>query len=103
MRLTPLSLCEAWTAAIKAWGCWDSKSAPEILALTFKRHTTARTVSTPRTAATLRFNLCSLPHSTRARLHCRGVFASTFAARFRDLHLACSVALTPSCPIGAAY
>ena len=31
MRLTPLSLCEASTAAIKALGCWDSKSAPEAL------------------------------------------------------------------------
>ena len=56
MRLTPVSLCEASTAATKAWDSWDSKSAPEILALTFKRHTTARTVSTRRTAVTLRFN-----------------------------------------------
>jgi hypothetical protein len=65
VRLTPLSLCEASTAAIKPWGCWDSKSAPEILALTFKRHAIARVVNTWRTAAALRFNWCSLPHSTR--------------------------------------
>jgi len=65
VRLTPLSLCEASTAAVKAWGCWDSESAPEILALTVKRHTTARTVSTRRTAAVLRLNWYSLPNSTR--------------------------------------
>ena len=61
MRLIPLSLCKASTAAVKAWGCWDSKAAPEILELTVKRHTTARTVSTRRTAAALRFKWSLFP------------------------------------------
>jgi hypothetical protein len=60
VRLTRLSLCEASTAAIKPWGCWDSKSAPEILALTFKRHAIARMANTWRTAAALRFNWSAL-------------------------------------------
>ena len=68
VRLTPLSPCEALTVAIKAWGCGDSKSAPEILALRFKRHTAARMASTRRTAATLRFNWSALFHSTRTLL-----------------------------------
>lgn len=68
VRLTPLSPCEASTVAVKAWGCGDSKSAPEILALTFKRHTTARMASTRRTTATLRFNWSALFHSTRTLL-----------------------------------
>ena len=130
VRLTPLSLCEASTAAIKAWDCWDSKSAPEILALTVKRHTTARTVSTRRTAAALRFNWYSLPNSTRTLLgrvnslprrgvsvamtvryaHSSFTSSSTVLPWFSRLHLrlvqgshpAYSVALTPSFPIGAA-
>jgi len=84
VRLIPLSPCEASAVAMKVWGCGGSKSAPEILALTFKRHTTARMANTRRTAAILRFNWSALSSTLLELCWPTEILSSTWVLRYHD-------------------